>query len=300
MPRSDSPLAGAEDGNDLDPGAFDHVVGSLEDRSVNGLTERISGMDFLDADASDARFSMGEYNMGVGQDGLSPSRPSEGMGSIISLEGEDLNNRSSLSAFEGVDRESYAPARNSLEALSGPRTSLENPFAGSDDPSTSDAGMRAERVAPITITDDSKRRIELPTAPECLVAFDDEKGFVGAEGDWVNAAQTPADKLDQIKAGGAAAVLTTPKQLKREQSKCDIAEVRQIWSNCCGSRRNSSAQSPTAGHDGLPVDKKRASATRELTSELMIGRRTSQKLNARDSPSVTEQRKYPTLDGDNS
>ena len=101
MPRPDSPLAGAEDGNDLDPGAFDHVVGSLEDRSVNGLTERISGMDFRRGCLGCAVF-MGEYNMGVGQDGL--SLPAfRGMGSTISLEGEDLNNRSSLSAFEGVD-----------------------------------------------------------------------------------------------------------------------------------------------------------------------------------------------------
>ena len=301
--RGVSPSPDDDKSGDRESDTFEHVMGSLDrsEEGVAGLTERISGIGFeMDMDAT--RFSIGDYTMGLGPDGVpSPARASEGMGSLMSMDDRDsfVAPRSSLSAFEGGDRESFAPARSSLDAVSGPRTSLHNPFAESERPSVGDAAAVKEApVSPITITMSKKSAgAEQTSTPENPVAFDDEKGLTSISNDWVNAAQEPADKLEMAKFGGAAAVLTTPKQIKREQSKCDIAEVRQIWSNCCGSsRRNSSASvAGAAQQQEFQSDKKRDNTTRGMTSDLMMGRRTSQKISARDSPSVTTQRKHPIM-----
>ena len=305
IPRAESPVHAEDKNGDRVSDTFDHVMGSLDrsEEGVAGLTERISGMGF-DMEP-DARFSMGEYMTGIGGDGMaSPARASEGMGSLLSLDDDRESfapQRSSLSAFEGPDRESFAPARSSLDDVAGPRSSLENPFAGSERLSVDDAdATKKYQTSPITITMGRKGSVdETVSTPENLVAFDDEKGLTGISNDWVNAAQTPAAKLEMAKRGGAAAVLTTPKQIKREQSKCDIAEVRAIWSKCCGSARRNSSESAVAGHQKeFQSDKKRDNTTRGMANELMMGRRTSQKISARDSPSVTMQRKHPMINSE--
>ena len=141
--RGVSPSPDDDKSGDRESDTFEHVMGSLDrsEEGVAGLTERISGIGFeMDMDAT--RFSIGDYTMGLGPDGVpSPARASEGMGSLMSMDDRDsfVAPRSSLSAFEGGDRESFAPARSSLDAVSGPRTSLHNPFAESERPSVGDA-----------------------------------------------------------------------------------------------------------------------------------------------------------------
>lgn len=284
-PQSSSNLTSKEGFSHSEAGreseTFDNILGSLERTSeVDSLTERISG---IGLDFDDTRFSMGDYIIDDDQAGSLP-RGSDGMGSVLSLEGEDLRDRPSISAFEAAD--SFPRGRNSIEALPGAQSSLGNPL---------DVSGSFSETMPNSIKysiSDSVHKTTDNEDTDGVVQFDDEKGIVDAEKDWVNAAQMPANKIEQIKAGGAAAVLTTPKQMKKEQSKCDIAEVREIWSNCCGTGRGAS---DTLASTKLIKEKKRLNANIRFKDDMMQGRRTSQKLSARDSPSLMTQRKHLLL-----